>query len=172
MAVSAGLPDKKVGVDYSSFAGIVNRERERFKLKELTPDKFKCSIFVQGLTAPEDGEIRTRILIKLEQNPKISLQMVAEECERLENLRHDTARIEKRVAATDLFSLANHAIRIHTYRDLLTNINRSDYSHSQEKLHPGKAGNDVAFFDPDLPLQLRKGNKLHLTTFTEHICQK
>ena len=87
-------PDKKSGEDYSSFAGIVNRECERFKLKELTPDMFKCLIFVQGLTAPEDGEIRTRILSKLEQNPKISLQMVAEECERLENLRHDTARIE------------------------------------------------------------------------------
>ena len=36
-------------------------------------------IFVQGLTALEDGEIRTRILSKLEQNPKICLQMVAEE---------------------------------------------------------------------------------------------
>ncbi len=46
---------------------------------------FKCLIFVQGLTAPEDVEIRTRILSTLEQNPKISLQMVAEECKRIEN---------------------------------------------------------------------------------------
>ena len=37
---------------------------------------------------PEDGEIRTRILSKLEQNPKISLQMVGEECEQIENLWH------------------------------------------------------------------------------------
>ena len=58
---------------------------ERFKLKELTPDMFKGLIFVQGLTAPEDVEIRTRILSTLEQNPKISLQMVAEECKRIEN---------------------------------------------------------------------------------------
>ena len=56
--------------------------------------------------------------------------------------------------------------------DLLTNINRSDYAISLEKLHPGTAENDEAFFDPDLPLQLRTWNKLHLTTFTEHICQK
>ena len=32
----------------------------------------------------------------LEPNPKISLQIVAEECEQLENLQHDMARIEER----------------------------------------------------------------------------
>ena len=57
---------------------------------------FKCLIFVQGLTAPEDGEIRTRILSKLEQNPEISLQMVAEECNGIVNLQLDTALIEER----------------------------------------------------------------------------
>ena len=62
--------------------------------------------------------------------------------------------------------------RQYVCRDLLTNINRSDYSHSLEKLHPGTVGNDDVFFDSDLPLQLRKGNKLHLTTFTERIYQK
>ena len=46
--------------------------------------------------APENGEIRTRILSKLEQNPEISLQMVAEECEWGENLLHDTTKIEER----------------------------------------------------------------------------
>ena len=63
-------------------------------------------------------------------------------------------------------------IRACSGRDLLRNINRSDYSHSLEKLHPGAAGNDEALFDPDLPLRQRKGNKLHLSTFTEHFCQK
>lgn len=52
-------------------------------------------IFVQGLTAPEDVEIRTRIMSKLEQNPKIRLQMVTEEFKRIENLRHDTVKIEE-----------------------------------------------------------------------------
>ena len=77
---------KKTRVDYSTFTGIVNRECEWFKLKELTPDMFKCLIFVQEPTALEDGEIRTRILSKLEQNLQISLQMVAEEYEQIENL--------------------------------------------------------------------------------------
>ena len=89
-------PDKKSGVDYSTSAEIVNRECERFKLKELTPNMFKCLIFVQGLTALEDGEVRTRILSELEQNPRISLLVVAKECEQIENLRHNIARIEER----------------------------------------------------------------------------
>ena len=55
----------------------------------------KCLIFVQGLTAQEDGEIRTRILSKLEQNLKISLQIITEECEQLENLWHDMMSIEE-----------------------------------------------------------------------------
>lgn len=44
-------------------------------------------IFVQGLRAAEDGDMRTRILSKLEQIPKIGLKMVAKESERIENFR-------------------------------------------------------------------------------------
>ena len=47
------------------------------------------------MVAPEYGEIRTRILSELEQNPKTSLQMVADEYEWIENFWHDTARIEE-----------------------------------------------------------------------------
>ena len=59
------------------------------------------------------------------------------------------------------------------------NLSRPVHKHKQIGLltplqtqHPGTAGNDEAFYDPDLQLQLRKGNKFLLTTFTEHICQK
>ena len=83
-------PYKKWG-DYCTLVGIVN---ERLQLKELTPAMFKCLIFVQGLTTTIDGEIRIRILLKLERNPKISLQIVAEECKRLKDLQHDTERVE------------------------------------------------------------------------------
>ena len=52
--------------------------------------------YLKKLTAKEDGEIRTRVLSKLEQNSKISRQMVVEGRKRIENLRHDAATIEKR----------------------------------------------------------------------------
>ena len=53
----------KSGEDYFPFAGIVNTECESFKLKELTPNIFKSLIIVRGLMAPDDGKIRTKILI-------------------------------------------------------------------------------------------------------------
>ena len=58
---------------------------------------FKRLIFVQGQTAQVDCKIRTRILFELEQNSQISLKLVHEECERIENLWYDTARIQERV---------------------------------------------------------------------------
>ena len=46
-------PDQKCEED-STFAGIGKRVCERFKLKELTTDMFKCFIFVQGQMGAED----------------------------------------------------------------------------------------------------------------------
>ena len=56
---------------------------------------FKCLIFIQGLTAPTDAEIRLRLLMKLEQDQKITLQNLADECQRILNLRADTAKIDQ-----------------------------------------------------------------------------
>ena len=74
----------------------MNRESVKFKFSELTSDIFKCLIFVQGLTAPKGTEIRSRRLLKLEQDSKLPLQNIAEECQRIINLRYDAAKIEER----------------------------------------------------------------------------
>ena len=73
-----------------TFASIVKR------LNEITPDMFKCLIFVQGLTAPKDAEIRSRLLTKLEQDQKITLQNLVEECQHILNLRADTALVRNK----------------------------------------------------------------------------
>ena len=51
----------------------VNRYCERFQLNEITPDMFKCLIFIQRLISPSEKEVRTRLLTKLEQVQKINL---------------------------------------------------------------------------------------------------
>ena len=86
---------KKENKDYMTFASIVNRECEKFRLSEITPDIFKCLIFVQGLTASTDAEIRPRLLTKLEQDQKITLQNLAYESQRILTFRADTAKIEE-----------------------------------------------------------------------------
>ncbi|KAK4470017.1 hypothetical protein MN116_000047 [Schistosoma mekongi] len=85
---------KNPGDDWVKHAGIVNRECERFKLSSMTEDQFKCLIFVCSLHSPEDADIRTRILSKLEHCPSMTLQEVTTECQRLVNLKHDTSLIE------------------------------------------------------------------------------
>ncbi|CAH8612293.1 unnamed protein product [Dicrocoelium dendriticum] len=81
--------------DYGALADMVNRECERFKLRCLTDDQFKCLIFVSALQSPRDAEIRTRLLAKLDQDPDLTLKSLVGECKRLITLKHDTAMIEQ-----------------------------------------------------------------------------
>ena len=60
--------------DYVSYAGHVNHECERFHLQTLTEDQFKCFIFIAGLHLPDDSEIRSRLLVKLETDEKVTVQ--------------------------------------------------------------------------------------------------
>ena len=87
---------KKNTDNYTIFASVVNRECKKFKLSELTPDMFKCLMYIQGLTAPKDVEIRSRLLSNLEQDLKLTLQNIPEECQCIINLHHETAKIEER----------------------------------------------------------------------------
>ena len=75
---------------------MVNRYCERFQQNEITPDMFKCLIFIQGLTSLSEKEVRTRLLTKLEQDQKLILRSQAEECQRILNWRADTVKIEDR----------------------------------------------------------------------------
>ena len=87
---------KKYCEDYTTFASTVNFYCEKFQLNEIIPDMLKCLIFIHGFTSPSEKEVCTRLLNKLEQNQKITLQSLAEECQRISNLRADTAKIEER----------------------------------------------------------------------------
>ena len=56
---------------------------------------FKCLIFIQGLTSLSEKEVPTRLLTKLEQEQRITLHSLAEECQHVLNLRADTAKIKE-----------------------------------------------------------------------------
>ena len=85
--------------DIVTYAGKVNALCELFKLKDLSVDMFKCYIFVQGLTAPRDKDLRSRILSIMEQDPEMNLQKVTKECQKLINVKRDTTRIEGKVTS-------------------------------------------------------------------------
>ena len=87
---------KKYCEDYTTFASTVNKYCERLQLNEIMRDMFKCFIFIQGLTSPSEKELHTRLLTKLGQDQKITLQSLAEEYQCILNLRADIAKIKER----------------------------------------------------------------------------
>ena len=72
----------------------VNKNCDDFKVGELSADNFKCLIFAPGLVPAKDAEIRRRVLSKLENEPDLTLQKVAEDCQRIVSVRKDSKNIE------------------------------------------------------------------------------
>ncbi|XP_055543365.1 uncharacterized protein K02A2.6-like [Wyeomyia smithii] len=62
-----------------------------FGVSTCNVDEFKCLIFVCGLHAPQDAEIRTALLAKLEGNKSMTLDNLTTECHRIINLWKDVS---------------------------------------------------------------------------------
>ncbi|XP_062698942.1 uncharacterized protein K02A2.6-like [Aedes albopictus] len=80
--------------DHVAFACRVNKACVEFELGKLSEEQFKCLVYVCGLKSENDVEIRTRLLTKIEDNNDVTLEQLSEECQRLFNLKHDSAMIE------------------------------------------------------------------------------
>ena len=91
-----GLNIIKDDEDFVAYAGKANAQCERFKLKDLKENMFKCLIFVVGLISNKERVIRSKILTMLEQDTEITLQKVSEECQKLINIRRDNICIEEK----------------------------------------------------------------------------
>ena len=83
----------KEGQDYTTFASDVNRHCDDFGLSSLSVDNFKVLIFIQGLVSIKDAEPRRRALNRLEKEPNITLQQLAEECQRIISEKQDSKNI-------------------------------------------------------------------------------
>lgn len=86
---------KDSNMDFITYTGFVNKQCENFKLNDLTLDQFKCLMFVMGLKATDDFDVRTKLLSKLDsESSVITLDILSRECQRIINLKTDTALIE------------------------------------------------------------------------------
>lgn len=81
--------------DYVAYACRINKNCVEFELGKMSEEEFKCLMFVCGLKDEADGEIRTRLLTRIEEKTDVTLEQLSSECQRLLTLRHDTAMIEK-----------------------------------------------------------------------------
>ncbi|XP_058827820.1 uncharacterized protein K02A2.6-like [Topomyia yanbarensis] len=80
--------------DHIAFACRVNKACVEFELGKLSEEQFKCLTYVCRLKAESDAETRTRLLCRIEENNGVPLEQLAEECQRLLNLKLDNAMIE------------------------------------------------------------------------------
>ena len=81
--------------EFTVFAAKVNKSCDDFKLSELSADNFKCLVFCQGLISANDAEVRRRVLNKLECEPNLTLQQLAEDCQRYVTIKKDSKNIEE-----------------------------------------------------------------------------
>ncbi|XP_053698732.1 uncharacterized protein K02A2.6-like [Sabethes cyaneus] len=124
--------------DYLSYACRVNKSCVQFELAKLSEEEFKSLMFVCGLKAESDAEIRTRLLSKIEERGDVTLEQLSTECQRLMNLRHDTAMIEGSSNAVNVIS--GRQQKFHKFRK--QSVAKKDnspkqYSSSMEKRPTG-----------------------------------
>lgn len=93
--------------DFVKYAGIVNANCEKFNMRSLTTEQFKCLIFVIGLRDPSYAEIRVRLLSKLETDANLTLEKLLEECHKLANLKKDANLIESAQQQTSAVGTKN-----------------------------------------------------------------
>ncbi|XP_055526910.1 uncharacterized protein K02A2.6-like [Wyeomyia smithii] len=89
---------KRTEEDYVTYAAAVNKRCEDFELNRITADQFKSLIFICGLRSPKVADVRTRLLAKLESEGEgeCKLETLINECQRVQNLKHDTALVEQK----------------------------------------------------------------------------
>ncbi|XP_065086883.1 uncharacterized protein LOC135708709 [Ochlerotatus camptorhynchus] len=63
---------KQPGEDYKTYACRLNRLCVEFELAKMSEEQFKCLLFVCGLKSEGDGEIRTRLLTRIEENAAVT----------------------------------------------------------------------------------------------------
>lgn len=82
--------------DFVAYAAKVNKFCEDFDIRKITVDQFKCLIFVCGLQSGNDSDVRTKLLSKIDgkDSESLKLQDLTSECQRILNLKQDTAMIE------------------------------------------------------------------------------
>jgi hypothetical protein len=86
---------------YDAYTAKVNMLAERFKLASLSPEQFKCLGFISGLRDPADSDMKTRLLLMLEQKPEeVTLSNFREECNKYQRIRgevHDEKKIVNKI---------------------------------------------------------------------------
>ncbi|VDM47507.1 unnamed protein product [Toxocara canis] len=83
------LRTQRNGESLSDYTGMVNRQHEMAGFNAITPEQTKCLVWICGLHTPDDADIRTLALRKMEDNPQTTLKQLSLEIQQFLNIRRD-----------------------------------------------------------------------------------
>jgi hypothetical protein len=147
---------KKKDEDYVTYASRINKNCEDFQLNNFKSDQFKSLIFVIGLKSQDEADIRTRLLSKLEDDSEdkpITLETLKTECDRIRNLKTDTALISSK-------PLSVHYIN--------KNVKKFHQKSEKDNRNSSKSSSD----QPKYPCwQCGAMHLVKFCTYTDHTCK-
>ncbi|VDM37857.1 unnamed protein product [Toxocara canis] len=73
----------------TDYTGMVNRRHEMAEFNAITPEQMKCLVWICGLHTPDDADIRSLALRKMEDNPQTTLKQLSLEIQQFLNIRRD-----------------------------------------------------------------------------------
>lgn len=89
--------EKSPSEDFVTYGSRINRLCEDFKISTITPDQFKSLIFVLGMKAADDSDVRTRLLAIIEddtRNTDINVGKLVTEAKRIQTIKTDAALLQ------------------------------------------------------------------------------
>ncbi|KAK6762347.1 hypothetical protein RB195_023167 [Necator americanus] len=77
------------------YTGLVNQRHVMAELNDVTPEQMKCLVWICGLVALQDADVRARALRKMEDNPQTTLKELAAEVQHFLDIRQDATLLER-----------------------------------------------------------------------------
>lgn len=88
--------EKSINEDFLSYGARINRICESATISTMTPNQFKCLVFLTGLKSGVDTDVKTRLLTLIEDgtNADLSIDTLVNESRRLMTLKVDAATLD------------------------------------------------------------------------------
>ncbi|WKY15714.1 hypothetical protein Q1695_000865 [Nippostrongylus brasiliensis] len=119
------LRTQRNGESLLDYTGTVNLRHDIAEFNDVTPEQMKCLVWICGLVAPEDADIRARALRKMEDNPMTTLKELNAEIQQFVNIRHDVKLLEGQPSPL-----------LHAVNSVVKNDSKRDIPHSRTTRDP------------------------------------
>lgn len=102
---------KRTDEDMVTYAGRVNRACEDFQLAKLEAEQFKSLIFVSGLDASVDADVRAQLMVTLGKQTKVTIKELTQDATNILSVKQDLSLIESKASNTHVVAKVTHNLK-------------------------------------------------------------